>query len=72
MIDLTSIKHHPALEEITDVLCAKTQNSDKGFYRVVVAFFLTKMASCMRAVIDTQDRGRIPVNCYVIDLGMSG
>lgn len=72
MINLTSIKHHPALEEITDVLCAKTQNSDKGFYRVVVAFFLTKMASCMRAVIDTQDRGRIPVNCYVIDLGMSG
>lgn len=31
MIDLTGVSHHPAIEEIVDVLCNKTQNTDRGF-----------------------------------------
>lgn len=72
MIDLTQVEHHPALAEMVDVLCAKTQNSDTGFFKVEAAYFLGKMASTMRATIVTKDRGEIPVNIYALGLATSG
>ncbi|MFV0357760.1 MAG: primase C-terminal domain-containing protein [Bacteroides thetaiotaomicron] len=72
MIDLTGVTHHPAMEEIVDVLCRKTENKDRSFFRVEMAYFLAKMASCMRAVIVTKDRGEIPVNMYALALATSG
>ena len=72
MIDLTGVEHHPAIEEIVEVLCNKTQNTDRGFFRVEMAYFLAKVASCMRATISTKDRGDIPVNMYALNLATSG
>lgn len=72
MIDLETTAHHPAIEEIVDVICNKTQNSDRGFYRTEVAYFLAKMAGIMRATIITKDRGEIPVNLYALALAPSG
>ena len=72
MIDLTGVEHHPALEEIVGTLCNKTQNTDRGFFRAEVAYFLGKMASNMRATIVTKDRGDIPVNIYTLALATSG
>lgn len=72
MKDLDTIQHHPAIEEITDVLCRKTQNTDRSFFRVMTAFFLAKMASSMRAVVRTKDRGDVPVNVYAMSLATSG
>lgn len=72
MINLTGIKHHAAIEDIVDVLTAKTQNTDRGFFRTEVAYFLAKMASNMRATILTKDRGEIPVNMYALALATSG
>jgi hypothetical protein len=71
-VDLSTINHHPAIEDIVDVLCNKTQNIDKGFFRAEVAYFLSKMASSQRATILTKDRGEIPVNLYVLALATSG
>jgi hypothetical protein len=71
-MDLASIKSSPIIEEIVDVICAKTQNADRGFYRVEAAYFLGKMAACMRASINTKDRGKVPVNLYALALGPSG
>lgn len=70
--DLSTVNHHPALEETVDVLCNKTQNVDKGFFRAEQAYFLAKMASAMRVMINTKDRGEIPVNMYVLALATSG
>ena len=72
MIDLTGISHHPVIEDMVDVLCAKTQNVDRTFFRVEVAYFLAKMASSQRAMISTKDRGEIPVNMYALNLATSG
>lgn len=72
MIDLSNVKHHRAIEEIANLISNKTQNTDLGFFRPLVAYYLAKMASCMRANIVTKDRGKIPINAYVIDLGLSG
>jgi len=72
MIDLTGVKHHPAIEEIVEVLCNKTQNTDRGFFRTEVAYFLGKIAANMRATIVTKDRGEIPINIYALALANSG
>lgn len=71
-MDLNQISHNPCLEELTDLLCRKTQNTDKGFFRTEIAYFLCKIASCMRAYIATKDRGDVPINCYAINLASSG
>lgn len=70
--DLKTVPHHPALTEIVDVLCARTQNSDRSFFNAEVAYFLGKMASSMRVSINTMDRGEIPVNIYALGLASSG
>lgn len=72
MLDLSTVQHHPALEEIVDILCNRTQNIDRGFFRVEVAYFLGKMASSQRATILTKDRGEVVVNIYALDLATSG
>lgn len=72
MLDLTGVSHHPALEEIVGVLCTKTQNTDRSFFRVTLAYFFGKMASSMRANVVTKDRGDIPVNIYALALATSG
>lgn len=71
-IDLSGVSHHPAIEEPVDILCNKTQNSDRHFYRASMAYFLAKIAGSMRAMIVTKDRGNLPVNIYAILLAPSG
>ena len=71
-MNLSKVKDAPVIEEIVDVLCNKTQNTDRGFYKVEVAYFLAKMASAMRASILTKDRGKVPINIYALCLASSG
>jgi hypothetical protein len=71
-LDLNQVEHHPAITEIVQVLCNKIQNPDTGFFKAQVAYFLCKMASSMRATINTKDRGVIPVSLYVLALATSG
>ena len=71
-IDLSTVEHHPAIEEIAELLSNRTQNGDKKYFRVMTAFFLAKMAASMRANVVTKDRGTIPVNVYAIALAPSG
>jgi hypothetical protein len=71
--DLSTIPHHPILEEVVDTLCTMTQNKNPEFFRVIASFFFGKMASSMRACI----RSSIapfpqPVNIYACALATSG
>lgn len=72
MIDLNTISHHPAIDEIVAVICNKTQNVDRGFYDIEIAYFLGKMAASMRVALITKDRGEVPVNIYALALATSG
>lgn len=72
MIDTTGYKHHPFITELSDLICKKTQNNDKGFFIPELAYFAGKIASNMRVDINTKDRGKIPVNIYAILLSISG
>lgn len=72
MRDLKKIEFNPLMESVVDILSAKTQNSDKTFFRMMFSYYLAKVASMMRVRIDTPDMSNIPVNAYVINLAVSG
>lgn len=71
-MNLENVQSAPVIEEICDVLCNKTQNTDRGFFKVEIAYFLGKLAASMRASIQTKDRGEVPVNIYALNLATSG
>lgn len=72
MRDFSTLSPHPAIKELVDVVCDKTQNKSRNFFSVEAAYFLAKMAASMRAEIVTKDRGNIPVNIYALAFGPSG
>jgi len=59
-------------EDIVDILVAKTQSPNRHFFRILTAYYLSKVASMMRINIQTQDRGVVPVNTYALNLMPSG
>lgn len=64
--------YHPASEKLVTILCNKTQNSNPLFFRVLVGYYFSLVASMMRTTITTHDRGDIPVNMYALNLSPSG
>jgi len=65
-------KYFPVSEDIVDILVARTQSQNRHFFRILVAYYFSKVASMMRTNIQTKDRGDIPVNTYAINLMPSG
>ena len=64
--------YHPVSEKLVQILCNKTQNDSPLFFRVLVAYYFSVVASSMRVTIGTHDRGDIPVNLYALNLSPSG
>ena len=64
--------YYSPLEEIVDVICVRTGNYDKSFYRNLVNFYFCQVASNMRCSISSLDRGVIPINFYGVSLATSG
>jgi len=50
-------KYFKLSEEVVDILVAKTQSQNRHFFRLLVAYYFSKVASMMRTNIDTRDRG---------------
>ena len=66
------MSYHPIAEQLTQILCEKSQNPNPLFFRVLVAYYFNVMASMMRVSVATHDRGEIPINMYALNLGTSG
>lgn len=66
------MQYHRTAEELVDILCDKSQNDSRLFFRTLVAYYFSKVASMMHCGIKTLDRGVIPINAYVINLATSG
>lgn len=69
---LQETPHHPAMNDLVDLLCHRTGNVDRGFFQAEVAYFLGLIPSSMRASIISPERGTIPINIYSIALATSG
>lgn len=64
--------YHPTSERIAELLCTKTMNEERLFFRVVLAYYWGVMASSMRATIKGFDRTDLPINIYAFNLSPSG
>ena len=65
-------KYHPFSEKIVDILVRKVNNDNRHFFRILIGYYLSKVASMMRCNIQTNDRDVVPVNTYVLNLMVSG
>lgn len=72
MKPVSEMSYHPMSEKLVDILCTKTQNEERLFFRVVLAYYWAQMASSMRADIHGYDRGALPINIYALNLSPSG
>lgn len=72
MKPVSEMAYHPLSEKVVDILCTKTQNEERLFFRVVLAYYWAQMASSMRATIHGYDRGDLPINIYALNLSPSG
>ena len=70
--DVKSSSHHPAMQELVDLLCHRTGNVNREFFQAEVAYFLGLIPSTMRASIVSPERGELPINIYSIALATSG
>lgn len=66
------MQHHPMSEQLVNVLCEQTENTNPVFFRILVAYYFSLIASMMRAKVITQDRGEVPINLYAVNLLTSG
>lgn len=73
MLDVTEMKHHPAVEEIAETIGDEIQNQDYKFFRQIVNYFVVQVASSMRAKVSAQHhKSPVPVNQFTTALGPSG
>lgn len=72
MLTVEEMEHHPVSEKLVAILCSKTQSDNPLFFRVLVGYYFSLVASMMRTTIVTHDRGDIPVNMYALNLSPSG
>lgn len=69
---LDDYKMNTFQEKIVDVLCDKTGNNDRSFFRVMVVYKMAELACNMRASVNFAGTKNIPVNVYALDLAPSG
>ncbi len=72
MISVDQMEHHPTSEKLVKFLCDKVQNDNPLFFRVLVGYYFSVVASTMRCMIATHDRGDLPVNMFALNLSTSG
>jgi len=72
MKPIDEMEYFEPQERLVSMLTQKTQNENRLFFRILVAYNLAKMASMMRCKIDAPGIGVIPVNFYGINLSPSG
>ena len=72
MKPVEEMEFYAPAEKIVEILCKKTQNTDPLFFRISTSFYLTKIASMMRAKVLLLGKDAIPVNMYALNLESSG
>lgn len=72
MKSFDEMDYHPTSEKLVEIICNRTQSMEPLFFRVLVAYYFSVVASHMRCSIATPDLGDIPVNLYALNLAPSG
>jgi len=65
-------KYHPKAEKLAQFLCNHCENESPMFFRMIVSYHLSKIASEMRATVKTHKQANLPINMYTVNLAPSG
>ena len=66
------MNYDPVTEMLTDIMCAKTQNSERMFFRVANSYYWGLLASQMHAQVVGWGGSKLPINIYAMNLSPSG
>lgn len=66
------MNYDPVTEMLTDIMCAKTQNSERMFFRIASSYYWGVLASQMHAGIQGWGGSTLPINIYAMNLSPSG
>lgn len=72
LIPFDQMAYDPITEQLTDIMCAKTQNKERMFFRVANSYYWGVLASQMHATIEGWGGSKIPINIYAMNLSPSG
>lgn len=64
--------YDPVTEMLTDIMCAKTQNSERMFFRIANSYYWGVLASQMHAKVEGWGGSQLPINIYAMNLSPSG
>ena len=70
--ELKNANYNPIQEQLLHIIEKKTSNESHNYFRVVISFYLTQVASSMRTFINGKVFKNIPINMYACTLMTSG
>lgn len=70
--EVNNASYNPIQEQLLHIIEKKTSNESDNYFRIVISFYLTQIASSMRAYINGKVFKNIPVNMYACTLMTSG
>lgn len=72
MLSFEEMEYHPTSEKLVEILQEQNRTDDALFFRVLSSYYFSLAAAQMRCTIISEDRGRVPVNMYALNLAPSG
>ena len=66
------MNYDPVTEMLTDIMCAKTQNSERMFFRIANSYYWGLLASQMHVTVEGWGGSKLPINIYAMNLSPSG
>ena len=72
MSQFKNLPHHPESEKLVKILQDLTKNDDPLFFRVIVGYYYSVVASMMRCKIQETPHDQVLINMYAIALAVSG
>lgn len=72
MKPIDDMKYHPVTEQIVDILCERSQNKERMFFRIACSYYWGLLSAQMHSKIVGWGSTPIPVNIYAMNLAVSG
>lgn len=72
MKSFDQMPYHPMTEQIVDILCERSQNKQRMFFRIACQYYWGVLASQMHTKVVGWGSTPIPLNIYALNLGVSG
>lgn len=72
MSDYSNYQHHPLSEKLVNAICERVGTTEKSFFRVHVAYYLSVVAASMQARILMPNNTYQSINFYGLNLAPSG